>query len=148
VVLKDKAKNNSILIVSGTNNDWVRSNKDSNKNVKQIIDNCNGNYYGLNLKIDEPGDDEDDKSKNAKKRKTSIDEFMTFLDSKSFNKLNLDHVQSAEFENEWQTQVIPNLVALMAAMALGPELAFAAAMTQTPFMKKKVAEFTKSCTQM
>jgi hypothetical protein len=115
-ILKNKAKNNSILLVTGADNDWATSNKESDKYMKRAIDNCNGLYYGFDLKFDHKQDDEDDRSKNLKKRQTSIDEFINYLNSKSFEKVNLNHVQTAEFEKEWYEYIIPILLEILKTM--------------------------------
>ncbi len=122
-VLKGKAKNNSILIVTDCETSWIEKEKDTNEGLKRAIKNCNGLYYGFKLKFDDEDDDEDQKEKNIKKRQTSINNFISFLRNKNFNKINLEHVQTDEFDKEWYHQIVPILFQVMKTL-LNPKGAF------------------------
>ena len=113
-VLKDKCKNNSILVVTDCDKGWI-NNQLENKHLKKALDNCNGLYYEFFLKFDKPDDDDEDRLKNIGKRQKAIDDLLAFLGRQSFEKIDLSHVQTAEFKAEWYEYIIPNLLKILDA---------------------------------
>lgn len=118
-VFQDKCFNNSILIVSGADTDWVRNQIHANPNAKEIVDRCNNNYYGFELDMDKQRDSISTKSGNLTQRKESIKALVTELNKKNFKKLDLAFVQTSEYEVLWYTQIIP---AIMEALKIITQL--------------------------
>jgi shikimate kinase len=112
-VLQNKCEKNSILIVTGgENKGWVEKEKE-NKTLKKILGNCNNFYFEFSLKFDHYQDDYQDKLKNISKREKSIDELLDFLERKSFSKIDLSHIDSKVFNNEWKKVILPLLIQIL-----------------------------------
>ncbi len=54
---------------------------------------------------------------------------MKFLNSESFEKVNLNYVQTAEFETDWLKNIIPDIIRVMALIASSPSVAAVEAAT-------------------
>ena len=60
----NKFKSNSILLLTHTREGWVK--EQSNENLQEALDNCNGKYFEFNLKFDDQDDDDEDRKKRNK----------------------------------------------------------------------------------
>jgi hypothetical protein len=118
-VLKNKCVKNSILIVTNCETGWVEADEQrSNEFVKNILKNCNNLYYEFSLRFDRGDDTPQDKLNNIDKRANSIRALVNFLDEKSFEKIDISFVKSAEFTSEWQSKIVPALAAAAAALVI------------------------------
>jgi len=113
-VLRGKCAKNSVLIVSDCEQGWLGKREQlDNENIQRALRNCNGECYEFSLRFDRQDDDSEDREKNSKRRKESIDALVSFLNSKSFSKIDLSHVQTEEFQNEWYVTILPIFFRIM-----------------------------------
>jgi len=97
-----------VLIVSDCEKGWLKKPEQlNNENIQRALRNCNNECFEFSLRFDRQDDDRDDFEKNFKKRKESIDELVSFLNGKSYSKIDLSHVQTSEFQNEWYETILP-----------------------------------------
>jgi ribosome biogenesis GTPase A len=108
-VLKNKCKNNSILLVTEAEKGWVVAQQDD-PFIQKAINNCNGRYYEYSLRFDRKDDDEEDKKRNIQRRKKAVDEFLSYLTNLNFSEIDLAHVQTAKFEADYQNEIKPELI--------------------------------------
>ncbi len=113
-VLKNKCFDNSIMLVSDAPEKWVQEQNDPF--IQKAIKNCNGCYYEYSLRFDRKDDDEDDKERNIKKRQQTIDRFLNFLNELNFKEIDLSHVQTAKFEEEFKNDIVPEMIKIMIDM--------------------------------
>ena len=109
-VLRKNFVENSILIASSAREGWLRQ-QSGNPFVQRAMRNCNNVGYDFNLKFDDSDDEEAVRAKNLNKRQTAIDNLVSFVKGKcsEFGKVNVDYIQSAEFETEWLEKIAPIL---------------------------------------
>ena len=113
-VLRGKCIKNSVLIVSDCEKGWLGKREQlDNENIQRALRNCNGECYEFSLRFDRQDDDSEDREKNSKRRKESIDALVSFLNGKSFSKIDLSHVQTEEFQNEWYVTILPIFFRIM-----------------------------------
>ena len=111
-VLKKKCIENSVLISTGGNEkDWIKKEMKTNEFVKKTLKDCNNKFYEFALKFDYILDDQQDREKNIKKRQHAIDNLLLFLteQTKSFEKIQLSHIQEKGFSTEWHDIIFPLL---------------------------------------
>jgi predicted GTPase len=116
-VLKNKCKDNSLLIVTDCNKGWIdREDQRKNEFIQRALKNCSNLSYEFFLNFDQPNDEEEDIKRNFEKRQKSINKFVDYLDNLRFEKVNLEYVQSFEFEQDWNNSISPSLITLMTEM--------------------------------
>ena len=116
-VLKGKCRSNSILIVTDCNKGWITKNEQKRNNfIQKALANCNNSYYEFFLDFDNDTDDITDRSRKWKKRQTSINDFITFFNNQHFQKVNLQYVQSQQFEEDWSKNIAPDFMKVLLEM--------------------------------
>ena len=108
-VLKDKCKNNSVLIVTDCNDpEWTRRQLNDEFFTK-VIENCGGieNAYCFRLRFENEASDEEN-------RQEAINRMLEFLNSKNFEKIDLSHIQTKDFDLEWVRNIVPKLIKILA----------------------------------
>ena len=120
-VLKGTCRANSILLITDCNKGWLqRPEQAANRYIQKALDNTNRLNYEFSLKFDDTYDEADEsaKEKNYNKRQKAIDELISFLDQRSFNKIDLSYVQTPEFERTVREELTPKFSTLYAFMKL------------------------------
>lgn len=113
-VLEGKCRNNSLVLFSDCEK-WVE--KQDDQYLKKAIANCNGVYYEYSLRFDRESDENEYKALNLKKRQEAVDKLLKFLNSHEFKEIDLSHVQSKEFEKNYNEKILPELIQIMNEMA-------------------------------
>ena len=113
-VLKNKCFNNSFLLFTDAPKGWV--NNQTDQFFKKALQNCNGQYYEYSLRFDRDDDDKDEKINNIKKRQKAIDEFSAYIEYLNFQEIDLAHVQTAKFEDDFNNNIVPELMKIMQSM--------------------------------
>ena len=114
-VLKKSAKNNSVLIVTkSTHKNWVKS--QNCEFLNEVLKSCDQLYHEFSIKFDYDDDNAEKCKKNETKRQNSILDLVSFLNSHHFKKLDLDFVQSEDYEKEWLRDIIPELLQLVVSI--------------------------------
>lgn len=111
-ILKNKCVKNSILLVTDCETGWIEAEEKSNEYVNKVLKNCNKLYYEFSLRFDRGDDTHQDKISNLKKRETSIQKLVQFLDEKSFEKIDISYIKSSEFLTEWENKILPALITI------------------------------------
>jgi len=107
-VLKNKCKHNSVLLISDCRDpEWARRQVDDQFFTK-IVENCGGieNTFCFYLKFENEENDE-------QKRQEAINRLVAFLNGKTFDKVDLSHIQSNEFNLEWIKVIVPALIKIL-----------------------------------
>ena len=87
-----KCVENSILVVTGgKTKNWINDQieKEKNEEVREALRNCNNVSYEFFLKFDDQDDDDSDREKNRSKRQKSIESLVQFINSQSFENIDL-----------------------------------------------------------
>ena len=113
-VLKDKCRYNSIVLITDAPKGWVKNQTD--EYIKKAIDNCNKQYFEYSLRFDTEEDDEDDRMRNLARRQKAVDELLKYLKDLNFNEIDLSHVQTAKFEDEFKNDIVPEMVLIISDM--------------------------------
>lgn len=107
-ILDKKLIDNSILIFNGS----IKVNNQINTFIKNELEQSVARRYEFDLKFDDVQDDEIDRKKNILKRQNSIDLLIKFLNEQNFQKKDISHIQSTNFELKWSSslssQLFPN----------------------------------------
>jgi hypothetical protein len=125
-VLQNKCKNNSILIVTGSDKkDWVEKQIKTDQYFREVYLNCNNCSYefDLKLKVDDV-EDENDKQQLLETYKRvnqrSIDKFTRFLKEKNFVKIDLSDIKTDAYTSFWMKVIIPTLAQILSQVIPGP----------------------------
>jgi hypothetical protein len=108
-VLRNKCKLNSILLITDCrDSEWARRQVDD-QFFKKIVENCGGieNTYCFYLKFENEENDE-------QKRQEAINRLVAFLNGKTFDKVDLSHIQTSEFNFEWIKVIVPAFIKILA----------------------------------
>ena len=113
-VLRNKCFDNSIILVSDAPENWVQEQNDPF--IQNAIENCNGRYYEYSLRFDRKDDEEEDKLRNISKRQKTVDKFIKYLSELNFKEIDLSHVQTVQFEEEFKNNIVPDMIKIMNTM--------------------------------
>ena len=104
-VLRNKSEHNSALIVNKCiPPGWLdKPEQRDNHWLQLILQSVGHSAHEFELKMDDPRDDDTDKARNRVYRQESIDALVTFLEKRENQHapINLDFIQSGEFETSW-----------------------------------------------
>jgi aryl-alcohol dehydrogenase-like predicted oxidoreductase len=109
--LKNKCRNNSIILFTNCPRNWVSKQNDGN--VKRALSQCNNQYHEYFLKFDSQDDDEDSRRKNKNNREKSVQALMEYLDRLQFDEIDLSYVQSNDLKNVFLKKVLPLSLVLL-----------------------------------
>jgi len=110
-VLKNKCKHNSILLITDCRDpEWPRR-QVNDQFFTKIVENCGGfeNTYCFHLKFENEENDE-------QKRQEAINRLVAFLSGKTFDKVDLSHIQTSEFNLEWIKVIVPAIIRIFATI--------------------------------
>ena len=108
-ILLNKCRSNSVLIITGAQPGWIKRQTENNE-LQRILDGCNRCSYEFSLKFDRHDDDDDDKIKNITRRRTSINEFVNYLNTRNFQPVELNHLR----DNKFWDDILPRIVGFTA----------------------------------
>ena len=110
-IFKNKCLNNSILIITDCQKGWVA--KQTDEVLKKAVANCNDLYYEFYLKFDDEYDTNEELAGNFLKRQIAVDNLCEFLSAKTFERVDLSHIQTSAFQKEWYEHIIPILLKIL-----------------------------------
>jgi len=113
-VFKNKCFNNSFVLFTDAPKGWVE--KQADQFVDKAVQNCNRRYYEYSLRFDRDDDDENGKKKNIEKRQKVIEQFLAYMDGLIFDEIDLSHIQTAEFEEEYKNEILPHMLKILTDM--------------------------------
>lgn len=117
-LLLDKCGGNSILIITGVKPGWINEPEQKKNTILQtIVEGCNSILYEFSLRLDHYNDDPDDIKKNITKRKTTIDALIKFLNSKTFERVELEHLKDITFWENFKPKLTIFIGVYLAAAA-------------------------------
>jgi predicted GTPase len=112
-VLEKKCSKNSMILFSDCEN-WV--NRQDDEFLKKAIENCDGRFYEYLLVFDRQSDNDQRKAGNLEMRENAVKKLIRFLDDLEFNEIDLSHVQSKQFEEEYNKNILPEMIKIMEKM--------------------------------
>jgi hypothetical protein len=116
-VLDNHMVNNSVLVVTNCESGWVqRELQKDNKELREAIDLCKGNYAEFKLAFENEGDEESFVNFKQHQRTNAVRALNSYLEQLNLSSVDMSFIQDHAFEVNFENNIMPKFVDLFASI--------------------------------